>query len=301
VARQGKRLAQAELTSPFDQQRPVGIVHDVQAHQRIEIDQVTHPVGEFGILEQVRRAVEDLIQRIQHMPAGPRRLSDSGQQQIRIHVHAGHRRQDVVVQIEFQAVLRVAHRWRLVAPLAVVLRVVIIQRQFVPASGCQTPLCIRQRRQRNQNVDVGRQASATDRQALRDVGTALEQHAGVRCIEQCDADAFGGPLQRPRLPTCEAQLGREMARGRFGHPVHARVGGHRLGEPSQQPQPAAEPDDPLPLRKRPASHAFRLAQRSQPGPSSPARLAHDSSASCDDARMAGHSRSSVDTASSRSL
>ena len=83
-----------------------------------------------------------------------------------------------MVQVHFQRVSRDAHRWKLVAPTAVVPLIVGIGNVGFPASFNQSAFSALQMLARNEQIYVAGKPPSGDPQILRNVGSPLQQDDG---------------------------------------------------------------------------------------------------------------------------
>ena len=286
VAGQSQRLDETEALRPLGELGPkAGLCAEVP-QQSVQINQVAHAVTRFRIKKQMRCAVQHLVNRMQHLPGRPARRLQPRQQQACIDVGSGHRRQDVVVQVKLHAVRRMPHRRGFVTQRVVVMPVVRVEFNFLPADALEPLLGVGQMGPWHQNVGVRRQPSFGNRQPLPDIGRAFEQHQRVRWI----ANGIGHTVQCPchgrQARPRQLKFSHQMPAGRRGHLVEQRRGLDGRRQARQQAQPPRNAKHMLPIGQRPVQGRLGRTQRRQPAElRRPSRPAHGG-ASTDPARPA---------------
>ena len=245
-----QRPLQVQHRGSGQQQRPEARFGRPVAQQQVQVREITQPMAEIVVVEQVGHAVQRHVGRTQRLQASAtRQRIGLRQQQGRVGRLAHGQRQDVVVHVQRRPASHMLHRWQLVHPLAVIALVVGIVVCAEPAAQHQSALDSLQRALRHQDVDVGEQTPLHRRQAGQHIGSPLEQHDRNVQVGQ-------GLGDQTRLAPHLGLLGPRHLQGR--HQVLAGAARHglqlaRIGQtccqPGQHIGAARLVDDRLPLRR----------------------------------------------------
>ena len=209
--------------------------------------------------------MQNLIHGLEQLPPGPFRRLEPQQQLFDIDVCSRYRRQDRMVQVEFDAMLRMVQRRQLVTPVAVVPLIVLVQKELLPSCSHQQGLRLRHVRGRHHDVDVGRQAPLCDRKILRNVRGTLQQDLWVGFLGERRADAIDDPDQGLRASARKLTFSAQVP-SRFGGYAFDQSGFLDRGrEAREQPKTPRQPHHVLPFREIPGRRHRGLAQRTQPG------------------------------------
>jgi len=165
------------------------------------------------------------------------------------------------VQVEFDPMLSIPQRRRFMAPFAVVMLVVLVERNLLPPCAGEEGLRGGQVRMRHQDVHVGGQPSQRDRQVLPDVGCALEQDLGVGLAAERRADTIERPEQSLCSPARYSLFSEQVPSRLLGDGIDQPDRVQPGAEPCEKPQAPREAYDGLPFPKRPAQCHRGIAQR----------------------------------------
>ena len=242
-----QRPRQTELRRAWGKLRPKFALAREVTQQTINVEQVTQAVVELAFVEEVCGAVQHHVGGCQDehtiMPRhGNRRLAHG----LRVGAHACGLGKNRMVHVDHRSAPKVLHRRNLMHPLSVVALVVRIVVVADPALHHQRRFNLRQRLLRHDDVDVGKHAPLSDRQASHHVGGALQQDQRHPAGYQGASNAFHLPADRGALPFGDDHCRQKMQASGRNRDREAPVAARLMGESTQQIGTPGLPDQQVP-------------------------------------------------------